>query len=498
MRPLNGRGPRDGGPRSMSIRLRLTLWYSALLALVLAIFTILLYGFFTFRLHAEVDRELDTRRDQLEGVIQDAVRREPLLFLRTGRINIPPIDVFSSPGIVVQVMRATDGEVLVSSENAGGSPLPRDAATLDPARNGQNTYVTIAGENRVRFRLLTAPILVGGRVVGIIQVAGSLQSVERTLNLLGLSLLIGTLAALTVAALIGYGLAGSALKPIDEIARAAHAIAQTRDLEKRVRETHNADEVDRLAITFNEMLQRLENLFLTQQRFLADVSHELRTPLTIIRGNLALLFKTSAPDTQEVVRTIDGEAGRMSRLIADLLLLAQSDAGAVSMKHESVEMDTLLLDVYRQARVMAAQRDGNLKIVLGEEDQAVVDGDPDRLKQLALNLVDNAIKYTPGGEIRLSLHKQNRQVGLRVSDTGPGIPPADVPHIFERFYRVDKARTRETGGTGLGLSIVDWIAKMHGGYVQVQSEPGKGSVFTLWLPEKGNGTNGTPPASQKQ
>ena len=122
--------------------------------------------------------------------------------------------------------------------------------------------------------------------------------------------------------------------------------------------------------------------------------------------------------------------------------------------------------------------------MLGEEDQAMVEGDPDRLKQLLLNLVENAIKYTPSGEVILSLIKQDGQVGLRVSDTGMGIPSEDLPHIFERFYRVDKARSREKGGTGLGLSIADWIAKAHGGFIKVESLPGKGSTFTIWLPEK--------------
>jgi signal transduction histidine kinase len=152
-----------------------------------------------------------------------------------------------------------------------------------------------------------------------------------------------------------------------------------------------------------------------------------------------------------------------------------------------------MLDVFRRARIMAAQRDGQLKIVMGNEDQAIVQGDPDRLRQLMLNLVENAIKYTPSGEIRLSLHKREGQVGLSVSDSGLGISKEDLAHIFERFYRVDKARSREKGGTGLGLSIVDWIVKAHGGYVEVQSEVGKGSTFTVWLPLSNNISAGTAP-----
>jgi two-component system, OmpR family, sensor kinase len=470
----------------MSIRVRLTLWYSILLAVVLSIFSLVLYTAIAFGLNSELDSELDTRRDQVVAVVQEAVRREPLLFLRTGRVSLQQsIDIFSSPGIGVQVLRASDAATLDTSGNLGNQSLPHDAGILDPARAGLSVYTTFASGPRTRFRMLTAPISIGDNVVGIIQVAGALNDIDQTLNLLALALAIGTFTAVFLAAAVGFLLARSVLKPIDDITRAARAIALTPDLEKRVRETRNADEVDRLAITFNEMLQRLENLFRTQQRFLADVSHELRTPLTIIRGNLALLNQNNHSIDQETLKTIDGEAERMSRLLSDLLLLAQSgDAGASAIQRTPVELDTLLLDVYRQACVMAAPRDGQLKVTLGDEDQALVEGDPDRLKQLLLNLVENAIKYTPSGEVRLSLLKQDDKVGLRVSDTGMGIPAEDLPHIFERFYRVDKARSREKGGAGLGLSIADWIAQAHGGFIKVESQPGKGSTFTVWLPEK--------------
>ncbi len=469
----------------MSIRLRLTLWYSGLLAAVLTVFSLLLYGLISYGLYAELDRELDTRRDQVEAVVLNAyqqVLRDPRLLL-PGRLVIPSIDVFSSPGIGVQVLYL-DGSVLRTSENLGTQTLPHTPEVIALARDGQAVYSNFSADNRTHFRMLTAPLEIEHKRLFIIQVAGSLQNIETTLNRLAILLSLGTLSAVGLAALIGSLLAGSALKPIDDIIRAARAIARTKDLEKRVRETRKADEVDRLAITFNEMLERLENLFRTQQRFLADVSHELRTPLTIIRGNLSLLYKTGSPADRDVIKTLDDEAQRMSRLVSDLLLLAQSDAGVVNLKHEPVELDTLLLDIYRQARVMAETHEGLLRIVLGDEDQAMVEGDPDRLKQLMLNLVENAIKYTPSGEVKLSLHKMDGQVAVSVSDTGMGMPPEDLPHIFERFYRVDKARSRVKGGTGLGLSIAEWIAKAHGGHIDVQSELGKGSTFTVWLPVK--------------
>jgi signal transduction histidine kinase len=226
------------------------------------------------------------------------------------------------------------------------------------------------------------------------------------------------------------------------------------------------------------MLGRLEGLFTTQQRLVADVSHELRTPLTTIRGNIDLLRRGAAKDPQarqETLGAIEVEVTRMSRMVADLLLLAQADAG-IELKKKPVELDTLLLEVYRQGQLMA----NGIEVKLGHEDQAVVMGDADRLRQLLLNLVDNAIKYTPaGGEVRLSLYHKQGWVQVAVRDTGMGIFPEDLPHIFERFYSTDRARRR--GGTGLGLSIAKWIAEAHGGHLTVESEVGKGSTFTVWL-----------------
>jgi two-component system, OmpR family, sensor kinase len=238
------------------------------------------------------------------------------------------------------------------------------------------------------------------------------------------------------------------------------------------------------------MLARLETLFRTQQRFIADVSHELRTPLTTIQGNIDLLQRGTLDDPQalhEALAAIEGEVARMSRLVADLLLSARVDAG-IRLETRPVELDTLLLEVYRQARVMS----NGVEVRLGHEDQAVVVGDADRLRQLLLNLVDNALKYTPaGGQVTLSLYRDEEWVQVVVADTGFGIPPEDLhpgpnglPLIFERFYRADPARSRPLGGTGLGLSIAQWIAQAHGGEITVESQVGRGSTFTVRLPAK--------------
>jgi two-component system, OmpR family, sensor kinase len=236
-----------------------------------------------------------------------------------------------------------------------------------------------------------------------------------------------------------------------------------------------------LAATFNEMLGRIEELFRVQQRFVADVSHELRSPLTTIRGNLDLLKRGATDDVaarQESLNAIDSESARMQRLVQDLLLLAQADAG-VSIQKQLIELDSLLLDVYRHAKLSAS----GVKVSLGSWDQVQVMGDADRLKQLFINLVDNAIKYTsPGGDVTVSLERDENWARVIVADTGVGIPAEDVPKIFDRFYRVDKARSREKGGTGLGLAICKWIVDVHGGKIDVTSQVGKGTTFTVQLP----------------
>jgi signal transduction histidine kinase len=312
-----------------------------------------------------------------------------------------------------------------------------------------------------------------------------LNNVDLVKNLLLLTL--ATVGAFSV--LLSGGVVmltvGRALQPIDAVTNAALQITRADDLSRRVPLTGPAtDEVGRLVTAFNATLERLEKLFTSQRRFLADVSHELRTPLTAIRGNVDIMRRMKdQPADPESLDAIQSEAERMSRLVGDLLMLAQAESGNLPISRNELELDTLLLDVYQQARVLAGNK---LTVTLGEEDQARSYGDRDKIKQVLLNLVSNAIKYTPGGgHVTLGLARVNGWARFTVADSGVGIPPDDLPHIFDRFYRVDKSRTRGAGtpgGAGLGLSIAKWIAQAHGGRLEVSSQIGKGSCFSLWLP----------------
>jgi two-component system OmpR family sensor kinase len=459
----------------VSIRLRLTIWYVGLLAGLLIGFDLLVYSVLAYGLDQEAER---TVRDRAELVTRSIKQEnDPLSLLLSGLVTLPPIDPFTSADVYVQIVRR-DASIARQSNNLGTEKLPVSAMDLAQALRGAEVKREVmVGSSRLL--VLSEPLLIGGQIVGMVQVAQSLREVDTTLRLTAYLLLLTSGAVLLVASVTGFGLAGSALEPIDRIRRSALNISRTRDLQQRL-EVTGQDEVGLLAATFNEMLGRLETLFKTQERFVADVSHELRTPLTTIRGNIDLLKRSSPGDpaaTQESLQVIESETSRMTRLASDLLLLAQADAG-IQLHLTAVELDTLLLDVYRQTRLMAHDQE----VKLGAEDQAVVWGDEDRLRQLLLNLTDNAVKYTPvGGEITLSLFREPEWTRVVIQDTGIGISAAELPHIFERFYRVDRARSGGRAGTGLGLSIAQWIAEAHGGHITVESEEGRGSTFTLWL-----------------
>jgi signal transduction histidine kinase len=458
----------------MPIRIRLTLWYTFLLGAILIAFSILLYWVLRFSLHNQVDLTLQDRAQQVgAGIAAQAVVRP------TGNvlgIEIPQLDVFSSPAVFIQVIQA-DGSLVTATENLGRERFPPDAEILRTNLNAHSMYKTII-IGKTPIRIYSAPITVGSRVIGAVQVGQSLTEVENTLRQVLFLLSGGTVAALILAGIGGAFLARTTLRPIEKITQTATSIVSAQDLKQRLPTSDTDDELDRLIVTINDMLERLDNFFQAQVRLSADVSHELRTPLTIIRGNVDLLRRGAASDPNELneaLSIIDGELDRMSRIVADLLLLSQADAG-LTLRLQPVELDTIILDVYRQARVTA----NGVNIQLGHEDQAVVQGDADRLKQLLLNLVTNALKHTPSnGFVTLSLYREPEWVRITVADTGKGITPTALPHIFERFYR---GENNDQKGVGLGLSIAQWIAQAHGGQITVTSEVGKGSVFTLWLP----------------
>jgi signal transduction histidine kinase len=268
---------------------------------------------------------------------------------------------------------------------------------------------------------------------------------------------------------------------VDKIAQAAREIGES-DLSRRI-DVNTKDELGRLAATLNEMIGRLEKAFRRQKQFTDDASHELRTPLAVIEAEstLALQKERTSSDYRQSLGSISQEAKRMSSLIEQLLTLARVDAGKEQWQFTGVNLGRLITDLITDIEVLCQEK--GLGFQSGQTQDLVVKGDEARLRELFMNLLDNAVRYTPApGTVFVSLGREGQMAVVTVTDTGIGIPAEDIPFIFERFYRVDKSRSRTEGGTGLGLAICKHVAEAHGGKIEVQSQVGTGSTFRVWLP----------------
>jgi two-component system, OmpR family, sensor kinase len=466
----------------MSLRLRLTIIYTCLLGMSLLAFSSVLYIVLQNSLMGAVDRTLLTSSADIENRYIHTVTDTTFLGQPFVVVELPPIREFTTPGIYFQILNA-QGRPVAHSSNLGNEVIPINPDVVQSTLDGQTSLTTSSpGRPAEPLRVLSKPLVLNHITFGVLQVGASLYSVRLTMRLMLLLLIFGVVVTMLLGAMIIWFVTRRALQPLSTIAGTAEYIRSSQDLSQRLLIRTPDDEVGRLARAFNAMIERLEAAFATQKQFIADSSHELRTPLTVIRGNLDLMKRDPQPESQvESLAAIETEAQRMSRLVDELMLLAQLD-GAQPPVRRPVALDEVVFQVYNQTRVLAVGRN----VTLGHVDGARVMADNDRLVQMLLNLVDNAIKYTPeGGVITLECHapaEPPAEARLSVHDTGIGIAAEDIPHLFDRFYRVDQGRARSRGGTGLGLAIVKSIAESYGGTVSVQSELGKGSTFTISLP----------------
>ncbi|HBY97851.1 MAG TPA: hypothetical protein DEP84_28570 [Chloroflexi bacterium] len=462
----------------MTIRLRLTLFYTALLGIVLALFSAALFTLLTYNLERQVDRDLLERTSEVRATLLAAIDSQSLTPLSEieSRLLHDEEGLFTTPGIFVQLLDPT-GKVVLRSPN-----LISDALVADPGREGSLNEVVwqtvrLRGQ---RVRLLTSPLVVGHKTVGTIRVGESLAPIDRTLEQLALLLVVGTLTAVGVVGGLGLKMAGRALAPVAWMSETARRIVDHGDLQTRLPVVNPADELGHLATTFNDALDRIALLFETQRRFVADAAHELRTPLTSIRGYTGLLKRGAAnePDVQnEALAIIDTEATRLTRLVNDLLMLAQSEAVPLEVVCEPVALIAVVTDVLRQERLLAPTHVWRLDRRAGP----IVRGDPDRLHQLCLNLLDNARRHTPPGtHVDVTLDVSGAFAVLTISDDGPGIPDEARPHLFEPFFRPDHARHGE--GAGLGLAIAARIAAAHDGTLEAANNPSGGASFKICLP----------------
>jgi heavy metal sensor kinase len=454
----------------------LTLWYLVILLAVLVVFAFVLYVVLARGLRAEMDRSLELGA---HGALERS---------ENGRLDLDPQGL--APAYLVS-LHAPGGEVMATSSQ--GVALPWDAEVAAVFTDGLSVWRSVAvGDGPLR--VLAQPVFEGGRVVATLQVGRSEEQVERVVEQLGILLAMLVPLAVVLAGAGGLFLAARALDPIDRIARTAASIG-AEDLARRLPQETLAipDEVGRLAAAFNYMLDRLEDAFQRQRQFTADASHELRTPLTLLltQVDVALQRPRAAEDHRRVLTSLRDDLMRLRRLLDTLLALARADAREVTLAREPIDLGELAEEVVGVMRPLADE--AGIRLTANVERGVMVHGDQAHLMQLLINLIENALKHTPaGGSVAVAVSGDSDQVTalVEVRDTGVGIPAEHLPHVFERFYRVDSARS--TSGAGLGLAISRWIAKAHGGRIDVNSQLGVGTTFTVRVPRDSTFTGALP------
>ena len=458
-----------------SVRRRLTLWYAGVLTLSLIAFAFVIYYAAGKIFHERQDESLrSTAQTVVSAYVEEFAEAHSLT--AAGQIVLAEI---TFPNRYVQLIDNT-GQPLAASANLAGGTVSIPAATLADSRARGFSYATANG-----LRIAVVP-LSSDQQFGYAAVAEPLSVIEDGLTELRRDLFAGVPLVLLLASAGGYFLARKSLAPIASMNSQTQRIS-AENLSARLDVTNTRDELGHLATTINDLLARLESSFKTQQRFIADASHELRTPLAVLRGEteVALGKSRTIEEYQQSLALIQEEAESLSRIVEDLFILARQPISTRAALHnERVSLNDAVKDCARAAQVLALRK--GVRLQLANDPPAIVlNGDQELIKRMILNLLDNAVKYTPaGGEISLALARENGNAEIVVRDTGMGIPETDQSRVFDRFFRVDKARARAMGGAGLGLSIAQWIVEAHGGEISVASTPGHGSTFTVVLPVK--------------
>jgi heavy metal sensor kinase len=478
-----------------SIRFRITLWFVLILAIVLAVFSTFIYLSQSRDLRYDAGSNMQEKLARLQTYLNSPAWQNSNL----SPTNVPSNEAPLQTGDLLLLVDL-NGQVL---QNWGVNPsdpvslistlIPAASQTHDLSVYQENISVADGNASSVKkdYLFIVVPVLRHDALLGFL-VLGSPSPLADQLNRLALSLLVGSLVMLLVAFIGGLWLADRAMRPVKAITHAAHSISES-DLSRRLN-LGGHDELAQLAGTFDEMLERLQTAFDRQRRFLADASHELRTPLTVMNlevGRVLSGHRTSS-EYQHALQTVDAESTRMTRLVKDLMTLARMDAGQANLQLEELDLSDVAVEAVERLSALAERQEVTLEV--GEMPELCIHGDRQYLVQMISNLIENGIKYGGVGQkVRIktgvSTNDHNNLAYLRVSDTGPGIAPENLPHLFDRFYRVDPARSRSIDedsdsptGSGLGLSIVAWIVQVHGGEIHATSKVGEGSTFEVTLP----------------
>jgi signal transduction histidine kinase len=512
--------PKRRFPRSL--RLRLLLWYGSLIIVALGFFALLFLLLTSDAIDTSVNSALRTEARVAMLDVLDDVKATPPYW--PGQLSMHVVDTYRDPGVVVEVLDA-QGQVRYLSTSGTRIPLNNETTRTVLAGQPAVLYDTVVAAQHVRVQAvpIRAPVpgvsgnanevsMGNGPVIGVLLIAKSLSDVDATMLLLRALLLLSGVATLVGTLLASWLIAARVLHPLSELVATARSIAASTargtrlgNLSQRVPHPSGRDEMAQVVETFNEMLASLESATQAQRRFVADASHELRAPLTTVQGNLAFLQRhldeLPAQERHMMLADAHGETLRLAELVEELLLLARADASAEAPTQAQVvetaaeesmrsappvELDRVVLQLVRQLRRRLSIEGSKVQLEVGPIAPVRVRGDEESLRRVMLILLDNAIKYTASSDeegasrVIISLERTGGQAVLCVRDTGMGIEAADLPHIFERFYRADRARSRQ--GTGLGLSIAQTLVERLGGRITVESVPGKGSTFRVSLP----------------
>ena len=480
-----------------SIRGRLAVWYATALIFGLAVFAVVLYSSRRSATYQDLDRRIRSEADLTAGILAESYRARGVLVEKdtAGRpvlINEVAAVLEVVPDFLIVMSR--DGRLMFASPDARSltfSEFEQLTALANDSARRSSLGAGTPGRYRINpngptLHYVIRPVLEAGGQMGTILTGADTRSAELQVEQLITTIVIAFIVGIIAAILVGRWVAARALEPVARMITEVREITDGRSLHRRLAVPMEQDELGTLAATLNQTWTRLERSFAALRRFTADASHELKTPLTVVRAGVerAITRPDLPPETLAGLEETLQEVNRMTELLDSLLTLARADEGRAELHRESVDLRDIIAEAGETGELLAEHAGVGMEIKLPPE-AVVVSVDRSRVRQLALNLIENAVKYTPrGGQVSVELGSNDGRAVFTVADTGIGIAPGDLPHVFDRFWRADSARTRtsERAGTGLGLAICKWIAEAHGGTIDVQSRPGRGTTFTVGLP----------------
>ena len=458
------------------IKWKLTIWYGGILALILLIFSSGVYIYFKNSL----ERSIDVKIKSIAEVLASSMTEE-----HSGNVfgnferYLENVLGKKPKGKFIQIIDSS-GKIGAKMNDIETDAIPTRFNTTERALKGEIVYETIEDANP-RLRMITMPILDNKKITSIVQVGSSLADFDETMRKLLIIMVISIPTSISVTIIMGYFMAKKTLRPVDQIRRAAVKISSS-NLDERIDIKGRKDELGRLAETFNAMIARLKDSFQRINQFSIDVSHELKTPLTILKGETEVVLRKDR-DNEEYRNLLQSnleEIDRMARIIDDLLLLSKADRKDMKLNIGNISLRDLVADVCMNMKIFADKKE--IALVVDELADVRLIGDELKLRRMLWNIMENGIKYTPkGGVVTVSSYTNNGFVCINVTDNGMGISGDDIKYIFDRFYRADRSRKRESG-SGLGLSISKWIAEAHKGAIEVTSQLSKGSQFLIKLP----------------